>query len=110
MARSIGKRSIKPRSPIAAPPLFEQEIDTSTANGKGLNNGVDSALTNTRRGMRQRRLMEHDHQRVAERAKERELGQEILQTDPGGPQRAHDIISAKAVAEHRRLTGGGSVI
>ena len=86
-----------------------------------LDNGVDSALTNERRNQRfnrkltgkrikSARAVEHDSQRNAEALAERQLGITPLVGDIDGPGRAHDIINAKTVAEHQRITGGGGVI
>jgi hypothetical protein len=107
MARSVGKRTIK-RSPIAAPPLFDHEINLG--GNDGLANGVDSALTNERRGQRVGRLLEHDKQRHAEHVVERQVGAVPLVGDTAGPQHELEAINAKAVAEHRRITGGGGVV
>ena len=114
MAKRIGSRRINkfrpPRSPIAAPSVFDHEIDTGDGGREGFLNGVDSALTNTRRHQRVGRLLETARQRVAEDTMARQLGHEMLRGDITGPQRKLDEINARTAAEHRRITGGGGVL
>lgn len=115
MSRRIGSRRIvnqnkNTRSPIAAPAIFDTEIDTGNGSREGFLNGVDSALTNTRRRHRAGRLVETARQRAAEDAMARQLGHVTLQGDTTGPERKLNEINALTAAEHRRITGGGGLI
>jgi len=108
--RSIGRRRIQHRSPLQAPSLFDEEIDTGDGGREGFLNSTDSALTNERRAQRAGRLVETARQRIAEEAMTRQLGHQPLQGDLTGPERKLNEINARAVAEHRRVTGGGGVV